>query len=169
MGITPAPDSLFEGFVYLALQELATRISHRNTGAQIGDPVGFEVMKRVCADENLHQLFYRDLAAAAFEAAPNEMMIALEAQVRKFAMPGVGIPDFDRARGADRQGRHLRPADPPRSDPRAGRDASVGRGEHHRSERRGAAAQERLMKRLATSAKVAKRFADKRDAALQPA
>ena len=95
-GNTPAPDSLFEGFVYLALQELATRISHRNTGAQIGDPVGFEVMKRVCADENLHQLFYRDLAAAAFEAAPNEMMIALEAQVRKFAMPGVGIPDFDK-------------------------------------------------------------------------
>ena len=33
----------------------------------------------------------------------------------------------------------------------------------------GAAAQERLMKRLATSAKVAKRFTDKRDAALQPA
>jgi hypothetical protein len=33
----------------------------------------------------------------------------------------------------------------------------------------GEAAQERLMKRLATSAKVAKRFADKRDAALQPA
>ena len=91
-GNTPPPTASLEGFVYLALQELATRISHRNTGAQIGDPVGFEVMKRVCADENLHQLFYRDLAAAAFEAAPNEMMIALEKQVRKFAMPASGSP-----------------------------------------------------------------------------
>jgi acyl-[acyl-carrier-protein] desaturase len=168
-GITPAPDSLFEGFVYLALQELATRISHRNTGAQIGDPVGFEVMKRVCADENLHQLFYRDLAAAAFEAAPNEMMIALEAQVRKFAMPGVGIPDFDRHAALiakagiyDLQIHHdqilvpvvMRQWDAANM---TGLDAT------------GAAAQERLMKRLATSAKVAKRFADKRDAAMQPA
>jgi acyl-[acyl-carrier-protein] desaturase len=33
----------------------------------------------------------------------------------------------------------------------------------------GAEAQEKLMKRMATSAKVAKRFADKREAALQPA
>ena len=94
-GQTPDPP-LFEGFIYLALQELATRISHRNTGAQLGDPVGYEVMKRVGSDENLHQLFYRDLAAAAIQVDPNTMMIAMEKQVRSFAMPGTGIPDFER-------------------------------------------------------------------------
>ena len=52
-------------------------------------------MKRVGSDENLHQLFYRDLAAAAVEVDPNEMMIAMERQVRNFAMPGTGIPDFE--------------------------------------------------------------------------
>ena len=85
-GKTPDP-SLHEGFIYLALQELATRISHRNTGALLGDPAGHEVMKRVGSDENLHQLFYRDLAAAAIEADPNTMMVAMEKQVRNFAMP----------------------------------------------------------------------------------
>ena len=125
-GETPDPP-LHEGFIYLALQELATRISHRNTGALLGDPVGYEVMKRVGSDENLHQLFYRDLAAAAIEVDPNTMMVAMEKQVRSFAMPGTGIPDFDRHAGADRQGRHLRPPDPPRADPRPGRAAPVGR------------------------------------------
>ena len=96
LGETPEPDTLHEGFVYLSLQELATRISHRNTGLQIGDPVGYEVMRKVCSDENLHQLFYRDLAAAAFEVDPDAMMIALEKQVRTFTMPGTGIPDFER-------------------------------------------------------------------------
>ena len=93
-GIAPDPPTLHEGFVYLALQELATRISHRATGRMMGDPAGYDVMMRVASDENLHQLFYRDLAAAAIEVDPSGMMIAIEAQVRTFAMPGVGIPNF---------------------------------------------------------------------------
>ena len=95
-GVTPNPPTLQHGFVYLALQELATRISHRATGRLLGDPAGYEVMMRVAADENLHQLFYRDLATAAIEADPNGMMIAIEEQVASFEMPGVGIPDFPR-------------------------------------------------------------------------
>ncbi len=92
-GISPDPPTTHDGFAYLALQELATRISHRSTGKML-DPVGFEVMKRVAADENLHQLFYRDLAAAALQADPSGMMIAIENQVANFAMPGLGIPNF---------------------------------------------------------------------------
>lgn len=167
-GQTPDPP-LYEGFIYLSLQELATRISHRNTGALLGDPAGYEVMKRVGSDENLHQLFYRDLAAAAIEADPNTMMIAMEKQVRNFAMPGTGIPDFDRhaaliARAGiyDLQIHHeqiLMPVVIRQWD--AGNIGGL-TGE-------GAVAQERLMKRLATSEKVAKRFAEKRDAALAPA
>ena len=167
-GQTPNPP-LYEGFIYLALQELATRISHRNTGALLGDPAGYEVMKRVGSDENLHQLFYRDLAAAAIEADPNTMMIAMENQVRNFAMPGTGIPDFDRHAALiakagiyDLQVHYEQILVPVVL--RQWDAANIGglSGD-------GAIAQEKLMKRLATSEKVAKRFADKREAALAPA
>ncbi len=93
-GEVPAPTSPFNGIVYLTLQELATRISHRNTGKFIDDPVGYEVMARVAADENFHHLFYRDLVSAAIELDPSASMIAIDHEVRTFAMPGTGIPDF---------------------------------------------------------------------------
>ena len=93
-GVTPDPPNALEGFVYVALQELATRISHRNTGNHLGDPAGREVMKRVALDENLHHLFYRDLASAAIEIDPSGMVKAIAKQVVGFAMPGTGIPDF---------------------------------------------------------------------------
>jgi acyl-[acyl-carrier-protein] desaturase len=51
-------------------------------------------MKRVAVDENLHYLFYRDLASAAFELDPSAMVIGLNEEVRVFAMPGTGIPNF---------------------------------------------------------------------------
>ena len=94
-GITPDPATLQDGFVYLSLQELATRIAHRSTGRMMGDPAGYEVMMRVAADENLHQLFYRDLASAAMEVDPDGMMQAIESQVASFTMPGIGIPGFN--------------------------------------------------------------------------
>ncbi|MFM7891115.1 MAG: acyl-ACP desaturase [Actinomycetota bacterium] len=90
----PAPDDIFEALAYLSMQELATRIAHRNTGKLIGDHAGQDVMLRVGNDENLHFLFYRDLAAAALEADPSNMMIGIERAVRNFAMPGTGIPNF---------------------------------------------------------------------------
>ena len=81
--------------VYVALQELATRISHHNTGKVVEDPVGYEIMKRVASDENRHYLFYRDLASAALEIDPSGTMMAIERQVRDFEMPGTGIVDFE--------------------------------------------------------------------------
>ncbi len=95
-GEVPTPESPLVGVVYVSLQELATRIAHRNTGKLIGDKAGYEVMARVANDENLHYLFYRDLATAAIELDPSEMVIAMEEVVRTFAMPGTGIIDFDR-------------------------------------------------------------------------
>ena len=94
-GQVPEPETPQEGLVYVALQELATRISHHNTGKAIDDPVGYEVMKRVASDENRHHLFYRDLCTAALEVDPSGMVAAIEAQVRDFEMPGTGIVDFD--------------------------------------------------------------------------
>ena len=94
MGRVPNPDSIADGIVYVALQELATRISHRNTGKLLNDPAGEAIMSRVAADENLHHLFYRDLVSAALEVDPSGMVAAIDRQVRTFEMPGAGIEDF---------------------------------------------------------------------------
>jgi len=85
-----------DGFVYVALQELATRIAHRNTGKMLDDPVGNKVMARVAADENLHWLFYKDMVASALEVDPSGTVCAIERQVKAFEMPGTGILDFGR-------------------------------------------------------------------------
>lgn len=93
-GQVPEPPTAARGFAYLAIQELATRIAHRNTGKLLTDPAGYEVMARVASDENHHFLFYRDLAKAALEADPSTMMAAIADEVIGFAMPGTGIPGF---------------------------------------------------------------------------
>jgi acyl-[acyl-carrier-protein] desaturase len=95
-GVVPDPPGITDGIVYVALQELATRIAHRNTGKLLGDPDGAAIMSRVAADENLHHLYYRDLCTAALEIDPSAMVAAIDRQVRTFEMPGVGIPDFSR-------------------------------------------------------------------------
>lgn len=92
--VVPEPETVADALVYVALQELATRISHRNTGKLLTDRAGYDVMARVAADENLHYLFYRDATSAALELDPSTVVIAIERQVRDFAMPGVGIPNF---------------------------------------------------------------------------
>ncbi len=100
-GIVPQPNAAVDGIVYVALQELATRIAHRNTGERlkIEDPVGFEVMRRVAQDENLHHIFYRNLGTAALELDAAAMIRATERQLLNFEMPGTGIPKFDEYTG----------------------------------------------------------------------
>lgn len=95
-GVVPEPPSAADGLIYVTLQELATRISHRNTGAKLKDHdrVGYDIMRRVAIDENHHFLFYRDMAQAVIDARPSEAVEAMERQVIGFAMPGEGIPDF---------------------------------------------------------------------------
>src|SRR5207253_6572135 len=94
-GFYPAqmPDPL-DGLVYVTLQELATRIAHRNTGAITGDPVAERLMSRVALDENLHYTFYRDVAAGAIELDPSAMVLAMQRQVMGFAMPGLELRSF---------------------------------------------------------------------------
>ena len=95
-GDVPKPADALEGLAYVSLQELATRISHRNTGKFMTDPIGTEIMSRVGNDENLHHLFYRDLTSAALEIDPSSTILGIEKAVVNFAMPGQGIPNFDR-------------------------------------------------------------------------
>ncbi len=94
-GEVPEPETVLDGLVYVALQELATRIAHYNTGKLLSDPAGYEVMKKVASDENRHYLFYRDLVTAALELDPSGTVMAIERQVRTFEMPGTGILDFE--------------------------------------------------------------------------
>ena len=95
-GIVPAPGGVLQGFAYVALQELATRVAHRNTAKLMEDRAGYEVMARVAADENLHYLFYKDVIITALELDPSAAMIAIDAEARRFVMPGVGVPDYKR-------------------------------------------------------------------------
>ena len=92
--MVPEPESAADGMCYVAVQELATRLSHRNTGTMLNDKVGYDVMMRLSADENRHHLFYRDLVSKLFEMDPSTAMQALSRQVKNFSMPGLGIPGF---------------------------------------------------------------------------
>jgi acyl-[acyl-carrier-protein] desaturase len=83
-----------DGVAYTTLQELATRISHRNTGTVTADEGALRVLQRIATDENLHYLFYRDMGSAAMELDPSAMMLAIRRQVIDFAMPGVDMPGF---------------------------------------------------------------------------
>jgi acyl-[acyl-carrier-protein] desaturase len=91
------PDKSALGLMaYAAFQELATRISHRNTGRYSDDPVADKIMVRVAADENLHMMFYRDIVAAALQVDPSATVRAVTEEVLGFDMPGVGIEGFTR-------------------------------------------------------------------------
>ncbi len=79
---------------YVSFQELATRVSHRNTGRASGCPIADQLLARIAADENLHMVFYRNLMAAALEIAPDAAMTAIRDEVVNFAMPGLGMADF---------------------------------------------------------------------------
>ena len=90
-----APSTL-RGLAYVAFQELATRISHRNTGRYSDDPVADRIMVRIAADENLHMVFYRDILGAALKVQPSAAVRAIVDEVLAFEMPGAGIPNFVR-------------------------------------------------------------------------
>ena len=80
----------------MSFQELATRLSHRNTGRYTKDPLAEKLLTRVSTDENLHMVFYRNLMKAALELAPDAAMRAITDEVLDFAMPGAVIPSFAR-------------------------------------------------------------------------
>lgn len=88
--------STLRGLAYVAFQELATRISHRNTGRYSNDPVADRIMVRIAADENLHMVFYRDILGAALKVQPSAAVRAIVDEILAFEMPGAGIPNFVR-------------------------------------------------------------------------
>ena len=89
-------EDLLRSIAYVSFQELATRVSHRNTGKVTGDPMCDALLARVAADENLHMIFYRNLLNGALELAPDQAMQAITEVVKTFEMPGSDIPGFQR-------------------------------------------------------------------------
>ena len=81
---------------YVSFQELATRISHRNTGKYTDDPFADQLLARISVDENLHMVFYRNLMAAALELSPDQSLQAIWDVVENFEMPGSSIEGFTR-------------------------------------------------------------------------
>ena len=95
-GFSAIHPGLLGGLAYVSFQELATRVSHRNTGAATQDPVAEQLLARIALDENLHMVFYRNTYAAALDLAPDLAMQSVTDNVRDFAMPGHGIEGFGR-------------------------------------------------------------------------
>ena len=93
---TPYIDDMLHTVAYVTFQELATRISHRNTGKISADPICEGMLTRVALDENLHMLFYRNLLGAALKLEPEATLEAIADVLENFAMPGHGIPGFAR-------------------------------------------------------------------------
>jgi acyl-[acyl-carrier-protein] desaturase len=95
-GYDSGDKTMLQGIAYVSFQELATRISHRNTGRAAGCPLAEQLLARISTDENLHMVFYRNLMAAALDAAPDAAMAAIRDEVVHFEMPGAGMPEFAR-------------------------------------------------------------------------
>jgi acyl-[acyl-carrier-protein] desaturase len=89
-------EDLLRSLAYVSFQELATRVSHRNTGKLTDDPVADQLLGRVAADENLHMIFYRNLLDAALQLSPNQTLRAINDVVQTFQMPGTDIAGFQR-------------------------------------------------------------------------
>ncbi|MEV0029639.1 acyl-ACP desaturase [Nocardia sp. NPDC050793] len=89
-----ADGSVLHGLAYVTFQELATRVSHRNTGKVCDDLIADQMLQRIAADENLHMIFYRNLCGAALDLAPDQALEAITFMLLNFQMPGAGNPNF---------------------------------------------------------------------------
>ena len=93
---TPYENDMLHTIAYVSFQELATRISHRNTGKISDEPIAEGMMQRIALDENLHMIFYRNTLKAALDLEPNAAMRAITDVVTNFDMPGANMPGFGR-------------------------------------------------------------------------
>ena len=93
---TPYENDMLHTIAYVTFQELATRVSHRNTGKIANDEIVENMMQRISLDENLHMLFYRNTIAATLELEPDAAMRAITDVVTNFEMPGANMPGFGR-------------------------------------------------------------------------
>src|ERR1700744_5282511 len=92
----PFCENLFDSIVYVPFQELATRVSHRNTGKACNETIADQLLAKISQDENLHMIFYRDVTEAGIAIAPDKAMRSLHKVLHNFQMPGYQVPEFRR-------------------------------------------------------------------------
>lgn len=95
-GMNVRINNIRQGFAYLSLQELATRVSHHNSGWTV-DRLGRRMYRKTGGQELLHHKFYTAGAAAMLDADPDATVIAIHDQYtgEAFSMPGEkSIPGF---------------------------------------------------------------------------
>lgn len=93
---SPNETGMLHSVAYVTFQELATRVSHRNTGHACKDPIADKMLQRIAADENLHMIFYRNICEAALDVAPTQTLEAITDVLVNFQMPGANMPNFRR-------------------------------------------------------------------------
>lgn len=93
-GYQPSYDDPTEIFAYTAMQELATRVSHRNAGKITDDPAAFELMRNIATDENHHFIFYKGVMQAMLDQSPDLVLGGIHRVFDNFQMPGVAMPNF---------------------------------------------------------------------------
>lgn len=82
---------------YTAMQELATMVFYNDVAkvARPHDPQLAALLRRLAKDESLHFVFYRDAVMAHLELEPN-YIYHVARMMMNFAMPGNGMPDFEK-------------------------------------------------------------------------
>ncbi|MGB7860600.1 MAG: acyl-ACP desaturase [Acidimicrobiia bacterium] len=95
-GWEPEYNDPTEVFAYTSVQELATRVSHRNAGKITDDPSAFELMRNIAADENHHFIFYKGVVQAMLDKEPSIVLEGIYRTLANFQMPGVAMPNFVR-------------------------------------------------------------------------
>ena len=93
-GYEPDFGHIAELFAYTSAQELATRVSHRNTGKITEDETAFELMRNVATDEHHHFMVYRGVSQAMLELDPTVAREGIYRTLKNFQLPGTGIPGF---------------------------------------------------------------------------
>ena len=86
----------YKVFVYTTLQERATQISHKNTGAFAGadEPLLDGILSSIAADEAKHYTFYRNVFKAILEIDPARALQSAAAIMPAIDMPGFSMPNF---------------------------------------------------------------------------
>ena len=83
---------LLHSVAYVTFQELATRVSHRNTGKACNDPIADRMLQRIAADENLHIGLLPQHLRRRHGPSPDQTLRAVTDIVTNFQMPGMACP-----------------------------------------------------------------------------
>lgn len=92
-GQVPEPDTVTEIAIYTSIQEELTRLAHSRLSQRL-QGVGRKIFALIAGDELRHHHFYNTIATSIRERFPDEFAESFFNVIKRFDMPGVGIPGF---------------------------------------------------------------------------